>query len=99
MQLPIKMESLPIAICTKEMTSVKYASSCKWMLCEDLIVIYEWRCPERKIYRRKEIEFDNLPLKIKIMIAEQAIKSPLLKVLEPKVQLMLVLLAVKNKSE
>ena len=91
------MESLPIVLCTTELANVKYSRSCKWMLCEDLTVIYEWRCPEKKSHRKQEIYFDDLPLKIKIMIAQKAIKSPLLKILDPKIQLMLVLLAVKNE--
>ena len=42
--------------------------------------------------------FDDLPLQIKVMIAQEAIKSPLLKTLDSGEQLKLVLFAVKESA-
>lgn len=88
------MHSQLIVICTKDLTHLKYGSLSKWTLYANFSVKYEWRCPEKDIYRLQEIDFDNLPLETQIMIAKKAIKSPLLKTLKDDKQLMLVHLAV-----
>ncbi|MEL6165660.1 MAG: hypothetical protein AAFR37_18550 [Cyanobacteria bacterium J06628_3] len=92
------MTSLPIVTCTKNLKNIKYDSVINWTLLEDFKVIYESRCPEKNVHRKQEMCFDDLPLQIKIMIAKQAIKSPLLKNLESKEQFKLVLFAVKESA-
>ncbi|AFY54645.1 hypothetical protein Riv7116_2114 [Rivularia sp. PCC 7116] len=92
------MKSSPIVICTKSLNNIKYNSVINWTLLEDFNVVYESRCPEKNIYHKQEMCFDNLPIQIKIMIAKQAIKSPFLKTLESKEQLKLVLFAVKEST-
>lgn len=92
------MTSLPIAICTKNLKNIKYSSVINWTLLEDFNVVYESHCSETNIHRKQEMCFDDLPLKIKVMIAKQAIKSPRLKNLESKEQLKLVLFAVKEST-
>lgn len=92
------MKTLPIVTCTKNLTNVKYDSAINWTLLEDFNVLYESCCPEKDIYRKQQMCFDDLPLQIKVMIAKQAIKSPRLKALESKEQLKLVLFAVKEST-
>ncbi len=96
MKLPLQMESLPVVTIKKDLTNLKYGTISKWMLCENLSVHYEWSCPAKNNYRRQKIQFENLPLEIRIMLAKQAIKSPSLKNLESDKQLLLVSLAVLN---
>jgi hypothetical protein len=91
-----EMTSLPIVTCTKNLTSMEYNSVINWTLLEDFNVLYESSCPEKNIYRKQEMSFDDLPLQVKVMIAKQAVKSPRLKALESKEQFKLVLLAVKE---
>ncbi|MEM7712236.1 MAG: hypothetical protein AAF349_01360 [Cyanobacteria bacterium P01_A01_bin.68] len=98
MNLLEEMTSAPIVTCTKNLKNIKYNSVINWTLLEDFNVIYESRCPEKNIYRKQAMCFDDLPLQIKIMIAQQAIKSPMLKNLESKEQFKLVLLAVKESA-
>lgn len=98
MSLQQQMTSLPIVTCTKNVKNIKYSSVINWTLLEDFNVIYESRCPEKNIYRKQAMCFDDLPLQIKIMIAKQAIKNPRLKNLESKEQLKLVLFAVKESA-
>jgi len=98
MSLLEQLTSPAIVTCTKNLKNIKYNSVINWTLLEDFNVIYESRCPEKNIYRKQAMYFDDLPLKIKIMIAKQAIKSPRLKNLESKEQFKLVLLAVKESA-
>ncbi|AFY54646.1 hypothetical protein Riv7116_2115 [Rivularia sp. PCC 7116] len=98
MKLPLNIKSLPVVTCAKDLTNLKYGTISKWMLYENFTVNYEWSCPEKKKSRRQEIDFENLPLEIQIMIAKQAIKNPTLKNLESDKQLFLVHLAVLNNS-
>ncbi|MBV6624353.1 MAG: hypothetical protein KI793_15665 [Rivularia sp. (in: Bacteria)] len=92
------MTSLPIVTCTKTHNNIKYNNVINWTLLENFNVIYESSCPEKSIYRKQEMCFDDLPLQIKIMIAKQAIKSSRLKTLESKSQFKLVLFAVKESA-
>ncbi|MEM6753728.1 MAG: hypothetical protein AAF630_12220 [Cyanobacteria bacterium P01_C01_bin.38] len=92
----LEKQSLLIVTCTKDLTNLKYGTISKWMLYDNFIVMYEWSCPEKRSYRKQEINFENLPLEIKIILAKYAIKSPLLKTLESEKQLMLVHIAVLN---
>ncbi|MGD1912761.1 MAG: hypothetical protein ACFB2X_18510 [Rivularia sp. (in: cyanobacteria)] len=94
MKLPLDIQSLPIVTSTKDMTHLKYGARIKWTLYDDLTVKYEWHCPEKNHYRKQEMEFDNLPLDIRVMLAKKVIRTPLLKILESGKQLMLVRLAV-----
>lgn len=98
MSLLEQLTSPAIVTCTKNLKNIKYNSVINWTLLEDFNVIYESRCPEKNIYRKQAMYFDDLPLQIKIMIAKQAIKSPRLKNLESKEQFKLVLLAVKESA-
>lgn len=85
-----------IVTCTKDLTHLKYGSLSKWSLYSNFIVKYEWRCPEKESKRNQDMDFENLPLEIQIMIARKAIKSPFLTTLEDEKQLMLVHLAALN---
>jgi hypothetical protein len=96
MKLPLQMESLPVVTVKKDLTNLKYGTISKWRLYENFTVHYEWSCPEKNNYTRQEIEFENLPLQIRIMLAKQAIKSPSLMNLQSDKQLLLVHLAVLN---
>ena len=96
MTFSVEMQSQLIVTCTKDLTHLKYGSLSKWSLYRNFTVKYEWRCPEKDTSRKQEIDFENLPLEIQILIAKKAIKSPLLKTLEDEKQLMLVHLAVIN---
>ncbi len=98
MKLSVEMQSQLIITCTKDLTHLKYGSLSKWSLYSNFTVKYEWNCPEKDSYRKQEIDFDNLPLETQIMIAQKAIKSPLLKTLDDEKQLMLVHLAVMNNE-
>lgn len=92
------MTSSPIITCSKDLTGIKYGNIITWSLYEDLRVVYESHCPEKSIYHKQEMDFDNLPVQIKIMIAKQAVKSPQLKIFESTTQLKLVLFAVKKST-
>lgn len=94
MKLPLDIQSLPIVTSTKDMTHLKYGATIKWTLYDDLTVKYEWHCPEKSDYRKQKMEFDNLPFDIRVILAKEAVKTPLLKTLESDKQLMLVRLAV-----
>lgn len=98
MNVTQEMKSLPIATYSKKLTSVKYNSAITWTLFGDFSVVYESDCPEKNIYRKQKMCFDDLPLQIKVMIAQEAIKSPLLKTLDSGEQLKLVLFAVKESA-
>jgi len=90
------MKSLPVVTYVKDLTNLKYGTISKWMLHENFTVNYEWSCPEKNNFRRQEIEFENLPLDIRILLAKEAIKTPSLMNLESEQQLLLVHLAVLN---
>ncbi|MEM9927405.1 MAG: hypothetical protein AAF915_27310 [Cyanobacteria bacterium P01_D01_bin.50] len=92
------MQSLPIVTCTKDMTHIKFGAMIKWTMYDNLIVKYEWHCPEKNHYRKQEMDFDNLPLDIRIMLAKKAIKTSFLKTLESNKQLMLVRLAIISNN-
>ncbi|MBV6624354.1 MAG: hypothetical protein KI793_15670 [Rivularia sp. (in: Bacteria)] len=96
MNLLLDMKASPVVTCAKDLTNLKYGTISKWTLYENFTVNYEWSCPEKNNSRRQEIEFENLPLDIQIMIAKAAIKNPYLKNLESERQLLLVHLAVLN---
>ncbi|MEO1377754.1 MAG: hypothetical protein AAFW70_26445 [Cyanobacteria bacterium J06635_10] len=88
------MQSQLIVTYTKDLTHLKYGAITKWSLYSNFTVKYEWYCPEKDNRRKQEINFENLPLEVQIMIAKKAIKNPLLKTLDDSKQLMLVHLAV-----
>lgn len=92
------MQSQLIVTYTKDLTHLKYGSLSKWSLYSNFVVKYEWHCPEKDSHRKQEIAFENLPLEIQILVAQKAIKSPLLKTLDDEKQLMLVHLAVMNNQ-
>jgi len=98
MDLPLETKSLPIATCTKNFASVKHDKVINWSLYEDLKVVYESHCSEKDSYHKQEMNFDNLPLQIKIMIAKEAVKSPRFKLIDSNQQFKLVLLAVKEST-
>ncbi|MEM9927404.1 MAG: hypothetical protein AAF915_27305 [Cyanobacteria bacterium P01_D01_bin.50] len=98
MNLAQEIKSLPIVTYMKKLTSIKYNSAIAWTLLEDFNVVYESHCPEKKIHRKQTMSFDDLPLQIKILIAQEAIKSPRFKTLDSRKQLKLVLLAVKESA-
>ena len=94
MNISVEMQSQLIVTCTKDLTHLKYGAISKWSLHANFTVKYEWYCPEKDNRRKQEIDFENQPLEVQIMIAKKAIKSPLLKTLDDSKQLMLVHLAV-----
>lgn len=98
MNLSVEMQSQLIVTCTKDLTHLKYGAISKWSLYNNFTVKYEWHCPEKGNHHKQEIEFENLPLKIQIMIAKKATLSPLLKTLGDDKQLMLLHLSVINNE-
>lgn len=96
MNSTLELKSLPIVTCAKDLTNLKYGTISKWMLYENFTVNYEWSCPEKNNFRSQKMDFENLPLDIRIMLAKEAIKTPSLKNLESDRQLLLVHLAVLN---
>ena len=96
MNLSLELKSLPVVTCAKDLTNFKYGTMSKWVLYDNFTVNYEWSCPEKSNSRKHEVEFENLPLEIRIMLAKEAIKAPSLKDLESDKMLLLVHLAVLN---
>lgn len=98
MNVEQEIKSLPIVTYSKKNTCIKYNNVISWTLLGDFNVVYESRCPEKNIHRKQTMCFDDLPLQIKILIAQEAIKSPLFKTLDSREQFKLVLLAVKESA-